>query len=733
MKTQEELRVVDFEVEGMTCGSCAARVQQTLTKASGVARAEVNLATSRARVELGPGGDASDLTTAVEKIGYHLHPIHGEHEERAAPHEAGVREWRRRVLTAVPLAAVMLWTMILGADAMSNPAWRLVMFGAASIAEFVVGWPFLAEAARRARHLAANMDTLIAVGTLSAYGFSVYQLATHGMELYFETSVLIITFLSLGRYFEARARLRAGDAIQALVRMGAKEARVVRDGHEKMIPAAEVRLGDVLIVRPGEKIAADGEVLAGEAAVDESMLTGESIPVDKGPGDHVSGGTIGTSGALTIRATEVGAGTALARIVKLVEDAQAGKPRAQALADTVAGIFVPVVMAIAAVTLMVWSLAGDPTKGLLSAVAVLIIACPCALGLATPTAIMVGTGRGADLGILIKSTEVLERTRAITTVLFDKTGTLTTGAMKVTSVLTAPQENEDDVLAAAAAAERDTEHPVGRAIAKAVPSSEWRTSGFRSLAGRGVRALVERPEGRADDVLVGRLRLMLEEGVAVPGPLEEQAQSLEGRGQTTVFVGWGGSVRGVIGVADRTKEDAAGVVAKLREMGLKVALITGDNAATASAIADGAGIERVLAEVLPADKAGEVRRLQEQGEVVAMVGDGVNDAPALAQADLGIAMGTGTDVAIESSDITLLRRDLDGVPQAIDLSRRTFRVIVQNLFWAFAYNVAAIPLAAAGLLDPAVAGAAMAFSSVSVVLNSLRLKRFRREGPSQRA
>jgi cation-transporting ATPase V len=536
---------------------------------------------------------------------------------------------------------------------------------------------------------------------------------------------VIITFVVLGRYFEARAKGRAGQAIRALLELGAKEARVLRGEQEVMVPVEQVEVGDLLRVRPGEKVPTDGQVVAGASALDESMLTGESVPVEKAPGDPVTGATVNTSGVLTVRATRVGAETALAQIVRLVEDAQASKGQIQRLADRVAGVFVPVVIAIALATFAGWTvLAGDPQRGLVATVAVLIIACPCALGLATPVAIMVGTGRGAELGVLIKGVEVLERTRRITTVVFDKTGTLTRGEMALTDTVPAAGLDEAELLARAGAVEADSEHPIGRAIATATRERTGtlrQVAGFQALAGRGARADID-----GTTVWVGRRKLMADAGLLLPAALEDAAERLEEDGKTAVFAGWDGEVRGVLAVADTLKDGAAELVARLHAMGLEAAMLTGDNVRTAQAIAQRVGIDRVLAEVLPDDKVGEVARLQREGRVVAMVGDGVNDAPALVQADLGIAIGTGTDVAIEASDLTLLRGDLAGVATAIELSRRTYRTIVQNLGWAFGYNVAAIPLAAIGLLSPIVAGAAMALSSVSVVGNSLRLRRFGR-------
>jgi copper-transporting P-type ATPase V len=716
---------LDFEVEGMTCGSCAVRIQRVLGRQPGVASAEVNFATGKARVAPDGAVDVEDLQTAVERIGYRIQPVGtGEQPDAEVRAEA---MWRRRLFVGVPLAVALVALAMAPGGVMETSWGRLAVAVLATPVQFWVGWPILREGARRARWRSANMATLVAIGTLAAYGFSVAQLLTGGMDLYFEAAAVIITFVVLGRYFEARAKGRAGQAIRALLELGAKEARVLRGDQEVMVPVEQVEVGDLLRVRPGEKVPTDGEVVAGASAVDESMLTGESVPVEKAPGDPVTGATVNTSGVLTVRATRVGAETALAQIVRLVEDAQASKGNIQRLADRVAGVFVPVVVAVALATFAGWTLlAGDPQAGLVAAVAVLIIACPCALGLATPMAIMVGTGRGAELGVLIKSVEVLERTRHITTVVFDKTGTLTRGAMTLTDTVAAVGQDEGDLVARAGAVEANSEHPIGRAIATAARQRVGtlpEVTGFQILAGRGARADLD-----GSTVWVGRRKLMADAGLLTPAALEDAAERLEAEGKTTVLAGWDGEVRGVLAVADTLKDGAAELVARLHAMGLEVAMLTGDNARTAQAIADRVRIDRILADVLPDDKVGEVARLQHEGRVVAMVGDGVNDAPALVQADLGIAIGTGTDVAIEASDLTLLRGDLAGVATAIQLSRRTYRTIVQNLGWAFGYNVAAIPLAAFGLLSPIVAGAAMALSSVSVVGNSLRLRRFGRRG-----
>ncbi len=716
MATLETPTQTELRIEGMTCASCAVRIEKKLNKLEGV-EATVNYATDAATVSYDPARvTLEELTGAVEGAGY-----------RAAPRdEEASSDPTRSLRRALLLAAVL--TVPLTAIAMIPPlqfeGWEWLALALATPVVFVSGLRFHRAALVNARHGAATMDTLISIGTLAAWGWSLVALvAVENGDTYFEVAGVITTLILLGRFFEAGARRRSGAAIRALLELGAKEARVLRDGHEVVVPVDELAAGDRFVVRPGEKIATDGVVEEGFAAVDQSMLTGESVPVEVGPGVEVAGATINTSGRLVLRATKVGGETALAQIARLVAEAQAGKAPIQRLADRVSAVFVPVVMGISLATLVGWLLVtGDAAAAFTAAVAVLIIACPCALGLATPTALMVGTGRGAQLGILIKGPEILEQTRRVTTIVLDKTGTVTEGRMWLADVVPAAGTERAELLRLAGAAEDASEHPIARAIAERAREELGGlspTESFTNRAGLGIEAVVE---GHA--LVAGRPSFIADWGLELPGELAVARAEAEREGRTVVAVGWDGEVRGLLAVADRVKPTSAEAVAELRGLGLTPVLLTGDNEATARTVGGQVGIEQVLANVLPDEKAAEVRRLQEAGEVVAMVGDGVNDAPALAQADLGLAIGTGTDVAIEASDLTLVSGDLRAAADAIRLSRKVLGTIKGNLFWAFAYNVAALPLAVAGLLNPIIAAAAMAFSSLFVVSNSLRLRRF---------
>ena len=706
-----------LDLEGMTCASCAARIEERLNRLDSV-DATVNYATEAASVAFDPASvTVDDLVAAVEAIGYGAVP-HGD-----APSAAATDTVARRLAVAAALTApLVLLTMV---EPLRFGGWEWLALAASTPVVLWCGAGFHRAALRNARHLAATMDTLVSLGTLAAWGWStVVLLGGLDEHTYFEVAAVITTLILLGRWLELRARGRSSEAIRALAELGARDARVLRDGVEVGVPVTELSVGDVFVVRPGEKVATDGVVVEGASAVDQSMLTGEPVPVEVAPGATVAGASINASGRLLVRATRVGADTALAQIARLVGDAQAGKAPIQRLVDRVAAVFVPVVLLLALATLAGWLAAtGDPSEALTAAVAVLIIACPCALGLATPTALMVGTGRGAQLGILVKGPEVLERTRRITTIVLDKTGTLTEGRMAVEDVVPADGWDRAGLLRLAGAAEAASEHPIARAI-----SAYARDAGgplpaagrFESHAGIGVDATVE---GR--EVVVGRPALLAEDGVELDGALAERFAVEEARGRTVVAVASDSRPAGLLVLADRLKPTSKDAVGELRGLGLEPYLLTGDNERSASAVAREVGIERMRAGVLPDGKSVAIEALQRDGEVVAMVGDGVNDAPALARADLGIALGSGTDVAIEASDLTLLSGDLRAAVDAIRLSRRTLRTIEGNLFWAFAYNVAAIPLAMAGLLSPVVAAAAMAFSSVFVVTNSLRLRRFR--------
>lgn len=730
---------VELDITGMTCASCANRIERKLNKVDGV-EATVNYATEKARVTAPGGFDVALLIGAVEQAGYGATI----HEEEAPQDDSELNSLRRRLWASVVLAVPVIVLSMVPASQFTG--WQWVSLVLATPVILWGAWPFHRAAWTNLRHGAATMDTLVSVGTLAAYLWSLYALflghagmlgmrhefsfaiqrSDGASNIYLEVAAGVTMFLLAGRYFEKRSKRQAGAALRALLELGAKDVTVLRDGGERRIPVADLRVGDEFVVRPGEKIATDGTVVDGVSAVDASMITGESVPVDVAPGDAVVGATVNTSGRLVVRASRIGNDTQLARMARLVEDAQSGKAEVQRLADRISGVFVPVVIGIALLTLVAWLLLGQPVAAAFTAaVAVLIIACPCALGLATPTALLVGTGRGAQLGILIKGPEVLESTRRVDTVVLDKTGTVTTGTMELDQVLTVSGDPADRLTALrlAGALEHASEHPIARAIARGAEAETGElppVSGFRNEQGLGVRGTVE-----GVGVLAGREAFLAAEGLTLPEELRRAKAEAEAQGRTAVVVGWDGEVRAVLTVADRLKPSSAEAVRRLKGLGLEPVLLTGDNEAVARRIAAEVGIERVVAEVLPQDKVDVVRGLQAEGRVVAMAGDGVNDAAALAAADLGLAMGTGTDAAIEASDLTLVRGDLLGAVDAIRLSRATLRTIKVNLFWAFAYNVAAIPLAALGLLNPMIAGAAMAFSSVFVVGNSLRLRRFK--------
>ncbi|MFE0193022.1 heavy metal translocating P-type ATPase [Streptomyces sp. NPDC058989] len=753
MTTVTPERGIELQIGGMTCASCAARVEKKLNRMEGVT-ATVNYATEKAQVAYEGEVSVADLIATVERTGYTA-AVPEPPAAAPAPSEAGgdagdaaddgadaLAPLRQRLLVSLVLTVpVVLMAMV---PPLQFTYWQWLSLTLAAPVVAYGAWPFHKAAWTNLRHGAATMDTLISMGTLAALGWSLWALflghagmpgMTHPFELtiartdgsssiYLEAAAGVTTFILAGRYFEARAKRKAGAALRALLELGAKDVAVLREGREVRVPTGELRVGDQFVVRPGEKIATDGTVLDGASAVDASMLTGESVPVEVSPGDTVTGATVNAGGRLVVEATRVGADTQLARMARLVEEAQNGKAAAQRLADRISAVFVPAVIVLALATLAYWLATGaGAVAAFTAAVAVLIIACPCALGLATPTALMVGTGRGAQLGILLKGPEVLESTRKVDTIILDKTGTVTTGEMSLNRIHLAAGVDETQALRLAGALEHASEHPVARAVAGGAESRVGALpvpEDFGSVPGLGVHGVVE-----GHTVLVGRERLLTDRGLTLPPELATAKAAAEAEGATAVMVGWDGAARAVLVVSDAVKPTSAEAVRLLRGLGLTPVLLTGDNKAVAEAVAAEVGIDEVIAEVLPEDKVAVVARLQSEGRSVAMVGDGVNDAAALARADLGLAMGTGTDAAIEAGDLTLVRGDLRAAADAIRLARATLGTIRTNLFWAFGYNVAALPLAAAGLLNPMIAGAAMAFSSVFVVGNSLRLRRFR--------
>jgi P-type Cu+ transporter len=733
------MSTTELPITGMTCASCANRIERKLNKLDGVS-ATVNYATEKARVEFDPAAvSPEELVGAVEAAGYQA--VLPSTDPVAEPEEDETAPLRRRLILAALLSVPALLMAMIPALQFDNFQW--LSLNLVTPVVLWAAWPFHKAAWANLKHGTATMDTLISVGTLAAWLWSLYALfiGDAGMndmrmafdvipnpgegadQIYLETAGIVTTFLLAGRYFEAKAKRRAGAALKALLELGAKDVAIIdASGTERRVPVEQLAVGDRFVVRPGEKVATDGVVEQGTSAVDMSMLTGESVPVEVAPGEEIAGATVNAGGRLIVRATKVGADTALAQIARLVEDAQTGKAPVQRLADRISGIFVPIVILLSLATLGFWLGTGESASfAFTAAVAVLIIACPCALGLATPTALMVGTGRGAQLGLLIKGPEVLESTRRVDTVVLDKTGTVTTGKMALVEITVAGGVDRDEALRLVGALEHASEHPIAQAIATAaeakgpLPAVE----GFANREGLGVEGVVD---GHA--LIVGRPALLADWAMHLDPELDAARRAAEARGQTAVAAGWDGQATAVFVVADTVKDSSAEAVASLRALGLRPVLLTGDNETTARAVAHEVGIDEVIAEVLPADKADVVRRLQAEGRVVAMVGDGVNDAPALAQADLGLSIGTGTDVAIEASDLTLVSGDLRAASDAIRLSRATLRTIKQNLGWAFGYNVAAIPLAAIGLLNPVIASLAMVFSSISVVSNALRLRRF---------
>lgn len=712
-------------VEGMTCAACSARVEKVLNRLEGIKRATVNLSTNKAIVEFPSGAvEDEDLIKAIEKAGYKAEiEVERDGDREKELREKEIRSLKRSfiisAILSLPLFSAMFFHMAGIDNILSNGYFQLLL---ATPVQFIIGYRFYKGAFNSLRGGGANMDVLVAMGTSAAYFYSIYNLIVGVPEYYFEASAVIITLILLGKTFEAVAKGKTSEAIKKLMGLQPKTARVIKDGVEMDIPIEEVTIGDIIVVRPGERIPVDGIIVEGNSSVDESMITGESIPIDKTVGDEVIGATINKFGSFKFQASKVGKDTVLAQIVKLVEEAQGSKAPVQRLADKISGIFVPIVVAIAVITFLgFYLIKGDFNTGLINAVAVLVIACPCALGLATPTAIMVGTGKGAENGILIKSGEHLERAHKMDTIVLDKTGTITKGEPEVTDIITFNGVDRDELLRIAASVEKVSEHPLGQAIVRKgeeelliikAPES------FEAIPGKGLKARLEGKE-----VYIGNRKLMEEAGISIGGA--EELSRLETEGKTAMLVGIDGSISGIIAVADQIKDSSKKAIEELKNMGLEVYMITGDNQRTAKAIAEEVGIKNVLAEVLPENKAEVVEAIKAEGKLVGMVGDGINDAPALVAADVGFAIGTGTDVAMEAADITLMRGDLMSIVTAIRLSHRTMKTIKQNLFWAFFYNSIGIPFAALGFLNPMIAGGAMAFSSVSVVTNSLRLRKFK--------
>lgn len=727
---------VSFDISGMTCAACATKIEKRISKMDGVANANVNFALETIAVEYDSKQvQTSDMITAVKKLGYELIPKQ-DGQNKMDHKEQEIKKQQRKFIISLILTAPLLWTMVAHFEFLSfiylpnvlmNPWIQLAL---ATPVQFIVGAQFYKGAFNALRNKSANMDVLVALGTSAAYFYSLYltlewmAAGSTGMpELYFEASAVIITLIVLGKLFEVRAKGKTSQAIQKLLGLQAKTARVLRNNTEQEIPIEDVVAGDIILVKPGEKIPVDGEIIEGRSAIDESMITGESIPIDKVTGDVVIGATINKNGSLQIKATKVGKDTALAQIVKVVEEAQGSKAEIQRLADKISGVFVPIVVVIAIATFFIWYFAvtpGDFRSALIPTISILVIACPCALGLATPTSIMAGSGRAAEMGLLFKGGEHLENTQSIDTVVLDKTGTVTKGEPALTDISVADGFNEEEVLQLIATAENQSEHPLAQAIVSGVKEKNielLEATDFEALPGYGIRAVVS---GR--EVLVGTRKLMHEHNIVILDS-EASMEQLESEGKTAMLIAVDHELAGVVAVADTVKETSKEAIARMQELGLEVIMLTGDNQRTAEAIARQVGLSHVIAEVLPEQKSEEVKKLQEQGKKVAMVGDGINDAPALAMANVGMAVGTGTDIAIEAADITLMRGDLNSVADAIIMSRKTMRNIKENLFFAFIYNTIGIPIAAIGLLAPWVAGAAMAFSSVSVVLNALRLQK----------